>query len=101
LYNGLDQWSIDYPDDSEIDCEMRYDVKRSDPLIMRVTNKYDYEYNQLKNRIEKVALDTSEQHASMLLLKPGIENTLIQRVSEISENFVMSSGQFHSAFRFY
>ena len=37
----------------------------------------------------------------MMLLEKGIENTMIQRVNEISESFIQSNGQQENTFKFY
>ena len=36
-----------------------------------------------------------------MLMKKGIENTMVQRVNEISENFIEANGQINNQFKFY
>ena len=70
-------------------------------MIVKVTTQFDYKFNKKTNRIEKYALDPLNQRSHMMLLEKGIENTMIQRVNEISESFIKSNGEQENNFKFY
>jgi hypothetical protein len=70
-------------------------------MILKVSNQFDYDYNKNANRLEKRALDISKQYNSMMLLRRGIENTMVHRVNEITENFMESNGEIKNEFKFY